>query len=81
MTDDFWDDIYNDDSLGIAGEKLAYTPKGAAQATSISVRSIFKEIAAGRLEACKMGPQVTLIPAESLKAWLKSLPTRTPRSY
>ena len=60
----------------LAAGKLAYTPASAAEAVSMSERTIFKEIAAGRLEARKPSPQVTLIPADSLRAWLKNLPAR-----
>lgn len=59
-------------------QKLAYTPDEAADALGMSRRSVFKEIAAGRLEARKPTPAKTIIPTESLKAWLDGLPRREP---
>jgi excisionase family DNA binding protein len=65
-----------DDANKLPTDKLAYTPDEAARAVGISVRSIFKEIQAERLEARKPYPTKTLIPAESLKAWLAATPKR-----
>lgn len=55
--------------------KLAYSPSEAAAAAGVSVRSIFKQIEAKRLDARKLGAR-TLIPADSLKALIASLPAR-----
>jgi excisionase family DNA binding protein len=63
----------------LATEKIAYTPEEAAQALGVSRRSVFKEIAAGRLEARKPFPKKTLIPAPSLRGWLAQAPLREVR--
>jgi excisionase family DNA binding protein len=62
----------------MSDDKIAYTTNEAAHALGISRRSIFKEIAAGRLHALKPTRRKTLIPAESLRGWRDALPAREP---
>jgi excisionase family DNA binding protein len=57
----------------VSDSKLAYSPDGAAEKVSVGRDLIFSEIKAGRLVAKKSGRR-TLIPAESLVAWMRSLP-------
>jgi excisionase family DNA binding protein len=54
-------------------EPLAYSPKDVCAALGCGTTFLYQEIAAGRLEARKMGKK-TLIPAESLRGYLASLP-------
>src|SRR4051794_4509031 len=53
--------------------RLAYSPKSACEALDCGMTHLYKLIAAGRIEARKCGGK-TLIPAESLLAFLNSLP-------
>jgi hypothetical protein len=55
--------------------KLAYSPEEAARATELGRTSIFEAMRAGRIERRKIGAR-TIIPAESLRAFLASLPPR-----
>lgn len=50
-----------------APQKLAYSIKEACRATSLSRSTLYTHIAAGRLQARRIGGRV-LIPAESLRA-------------
>ena len=52
----------------------AYRISDACRALSISRSALYRELAAGRLEARKAGG-MTLIPARSVDAWLDGLPT------
>jgi excisionase family DNA binding protein len=52
---------------------LAYTILDAAKASGLGRTTIYALIAAGRLEARKAGAR-TLIPADSLRRYLASLP-------
>ncbi len=54
-------------------EKLAFTLKEASAAIGVGRTTLYAAIADGRLLALKMGNR-TLIPAESLRAWIASLP-------
>jgi excisionase family DNA binding protein len=54
-------------------EKLAYTPEEAAAATGLGRTSIFEAMRDGRLDRRKAGTR-TIIPAESLRAFLAALP-------
>lgn len=54
-------------------EKLAFTLKEASAAIGVGETTLYAAIADGRLLALKMGNR-TLIPAESLRAWIASLP-------
>lgn len=54
-------------------EPLAYSVKDALTMIPCGTTHLYQEIAAGRIEARKMGKK-TLIPAESLRAYLESLP-------
>ena len=57
-------------------EPLAYSPKDAIVLLGCGMTTLYQEIAAGRIEARKMGKK-TLIPAESLRAYLDALPKAT----
>ncbi len=61
----------------IPTERITYTVKDAAAAIGISRTTIWAAISDGRLAAYKLG-QRTLIPAESLRAWV-STPRPTKR--
>jgi excisionase family DNA binding protein len=67
-----------DHTNDLPADKLAYTPDEAASALGLSRTSIFKEIREKRLEARKPYPAKTLIPADSLRAWLAATPKREP---
>ncbi len=54
-------------------EPLVYSPKETLALLGCGMTTLYQEIAAGRIEARKMGKK-TLIPAESLRAYLESLP-------
>ena len=53
-----------------SGAPLAYSIKEASRATSLGRTRIFQLIAAGRLEAVKIGSR-TLIPAHALRTLLE----------
>ncbi len=59
-----------------AGPKLAFTPSEAAAAAGIGRTYLFEEIRNRRLVARKAGRR-TLIEAEELQRWIRSLPVRT----
>lgn len=52
---------------------MAYTIDGASKVTGLGRTSLYGLIGAGKLEARKAGNR-TLIPAESLRAYIASLP-------
>ncbi|CUU15687.1 helix-turn-helix domain-containing protein [Bradyrhizobium barranii] len=54
---------------------FAFSPDEAAHRAGVGRTLIFSEIKRGRLEARKAGAR-TIITAEALKAWIKSLPVR-----
>jgi len=54
-------------------EPLALSPKDAAAFLSLSKRSIFRLIAAGKIKIRKHGPR-TLIDAASLRSYYAKLP-------
>jgi excisionase family DNA binding protein len=54
--------------------QLAYTVKDAARMTGMSRTRLYEELKSGRLVAKKVG-RSTLIPHESIEAWLKNLET------
>jgi excisionase family DNA binding protein len=56
-------------------DKVAFSPDEAAHRVGVGRTLIFSEIKHGRLEARKAGAR-TVITAEALNAWLKSLPRR-----
>ena len=56
--------------------KLAFTPAEAARVAGIGRTYLFEEIRNRRLVARKAGRR-TLIEAEELRRWVKSLPVRT----
>jgi excisionase family DNA binding protein len=61
-------------------EKVAFSPDEAAHRAGVGRTLIFSEIKRGRLEARKAGAR-TIITAEALAAWIKSLPVRpTPKA-
>jgi excisionase family DNA binding protein len=45
----------------------------AARAAGVSRRTLYRELASGRLKAVKLGRR-TLIPSDSFAAWLAGLP-------
>lgn len=55
--------------------KLSYTLKEAAAAIGVGRSTLHKAIAEGRLKAVKLGNR-TLIPADTLRAWLDALPAK-----
>ena len=61
------------DKLGATAAPLAYSPKDACAALGCGMTHLYELIAAGRIEARKSGRK-TLIPADSLRACLASLP-------
>ena len=56
-----------------ASEKVAYSPNEAAAAAGIGRTFLFEQIRLGKLPAKKAGRR-TLIDADSLRRWIKSLP-------
>jgi excisionase family DNA binding protein len=52
---------------------LALRPGDAAKAAGVSERTIFMEVAAGRLASKKVG-RGRLIPVADLEAWVANLP-------
>ncbi len=54
--------------------KLAYSPKQASEATGLGRTAIFQALREGRLERRKVGRR-TVIPADSLRAFLAGLPS------
>jgi excisionase family DNA binding protein len=54
-------------------EVLAYTIPAAVKASGIGRTSLYELIGAGKIEARKAGSR-TLIPADSLRAYIASLP-------
>jgi excisionase family DNA binding protein len=52
---------------------LAYSPKSACALIDCGMTFLYQEIGAGRIEARKAGNK-TLIPADSLRTYLKELP-------
>lgn len=60
-------------------EKLMFTMKEASVALGVGRTTLYAAIAEGRLAAAKLGNR-TLIPADSLRTWLASLPTVRPKT-
>ena len=54
-------------------EPIAVTIPEACRITGLARSSIYREIGAGRIKAVKAGKR-TLLPMDSLRAWLASLP-------
>jgi excisionase family DNA binding protein len=50
---------------------MAYSPQGAAEASSLSLREVMRAIAAGQLRSFKRGRR-RLVFREDLEAYLKS---------
>jgi excisionase family DNA binding protein len=61
------------DDYSTAQAKIAYGIRSASQALDLGRTTVFDLIAAGKLEAYKCGGR-TLISADSLRAFLASLP-------
>lgn len=57
----------------LPAEKLTYTVKQTAAALGVGQTTVWKAVADGKLSAMKLGSR-TLIPADSLRAWIASLP-------
>ena len=57
--------------------KLAYSYRDAAEALSISIRTIQRAAERGELAVKYVGTK-PVIPAEELQAWLGSLPSEAP---
>ena len=53
-------------------DPLAYRPTDAARVLGVSRPTIFKLLAAGKLERVKFGPRLVLIPRSSIEGFLKS---------
>ena len=60
-------------------EVIAHTIADAAKVSGLGRTSLYELIGAGKIEARKAGNR-TLIPAESLRAYLASLPPATIRT-
>ena len=56
-------------------DRIAFSPDEAAHRAGVGRTLIFAEIRSGRLEAHKAGAR-TLITADALTTWIKSLPRR-----
>lgn len=56
-------------------EKLTYSLKEAAAALGVGKSTLYKALSDGALSALKLGNR-TLIPADSLGAWMNSWPRR-----
>lgn len=63
----------------LPAEKLTYTVKQTAAALGVGQTTVWKAVADGKLSAMKLGSR-TLIPAESLRAWIASMPRVKRRS-
>jgi excisionase family DNA binding protein len=61
------------DTTAVAPAPLAFSPRGACAAIGCGLTFLYEEIGAGRIEARQSGRK-TLIPAESLRDYLASLP-------
>jgi excisionase family DNA binding protein len=59
----------------ILPEKLAFMIKEAAAALGIGTATLWRAISDGKLVALKLGGR-TLIPADSLRQWVASMPRR-----
>lgn len=55
-------------------DPIAHSPKEAKRILGCGLTFLYSEIAAGRIEARKAGRK-TLIPADSLRAYLAALPS------
>jgi excisionase family DNA binding protein len=55
--------------------KLAYSPDEACEALSCCRSTLYKIIREGHLDVRRMGTKKTIITAESLQAYMSSLPT------
>lgn len=64
-----WDKVVHSNERII---QLAYTVKDAVKITGMSRSRLYEELKAGHLIAKKMGRR-TLIPHESIEAWLNNL--------
>lgn len=61
-------------------DRIAFSPDEAAHRAGVGRTLIFAEIRSGRLEAHKAGAR-TLITADALTTWIKSLPRRGSVAY
>ncbi len=59
----------------VPAEKITYTLREASEALGVSKTTLYKALSDGSLTAIKLGNR-TLIPANTLRAWLNSMPTR-----
>lgn len=59
-----------------APDKRSFRPAEIAMRNGISERTVYALIAAGKLQAVKLG-RATLITVEAETAWLASLPARS----
>ncbi len=67
------------DPIVPATERLAYSPREAAVALGCGLTFLYEQMGAGRILALKAGRR-TVIPADSLKRFLESLPVATIRT-
>ncbi len=59
----------------VPADKITFTLKEASEALGVGKSTLYKALADGTLSAIKLGNR-TLIPADALRAWLASMPTR-----
>ena len=59
--------------LHVENTSLAYDINGAARLMSVGRNKVYDEIAAGRLDARKVGRR-TVITRDAIKVWLQALP-------
>jgi excisionase family DNA binding protein len=52
-------------------ERLCYSVDDAATLMSVGKRSLYREIASGRIKVAKMGKR-TLVPAGAIQDWLEA---------
>lgn len=76
MAKEAWDKAAKPES-GVQNIPLAYTIPEAVKAAGISRTRLYDELKAGRLVAKKIGRR-TLIPRESIEAWLDNLEDYSP---
>jgi hypothetical protein len=58
--------------------QLAYRPSALAKAAGVGRTKVFEDIAAGKLEARKPTPRVTIIEFAEAQRWIKTFPKRVP---
>jgi excisionase family DNA binding protein len=64
-------DEQQEEPKGTQSEPIAYSPQGAAETSSLSLRHVMKEIASGRLKSIKKGRR-RIILREDLEEYLSA---------